>query len=293
MNYTIENEYLKVEVADRGAEMQSLIGKKSGFEYLWQGDSTYWGNRATVLFPICGRLFEGKYTWKDKTYEMVLHGFAKLSTFTVVEHKTDEITFELRASEETRACYPFDFILRMTYTLDGATVRTGFYVENPSEEDLPFSVGGHPGFNVPFCAGETFEDYTLAFGCEKPAERMLCSAACLNTGRKERYPLRDGKYIDLRHDMFDDDAIFLTNMCKKVSLCSQKNDRSVTVHFEDMVYLGLWHKPHTEAPYICIEPWHGFPAYDGKTDDFATKFEMMHLEKGASYSTWFDITVTE
>ena len=78
MNYIIENEALRVEIADRGAEIMSIVGKKTGFEYLWQGDATYWASRATVLFPICGRLTDGKYTYKGKEYEMVLHGFAKL-----------------------------------------------------------------------------------------------------------------------------------------------------------------------------------------------------------------------
>ena len=293
MNYTIENEFLKVEIADRGAEMMSLVGKKTGFEYLWQGDATYWMNRATVLFPICGRLFEGKYTWQGKEYEMILHGFAKLQTFTVIAQSAASITFELRPNEESRACYPFDFILRMTYTLDGATVRTAYYVENPSENDLPFSVGGHPGFNIPFCEGEQFEDYYLAFKCEKPAERRLFSPTCFYTGNKELFPLREGKYIDLRHDLFDDDAIFLDNACKTVSLKSKKNDRAVTVSYEDMLHVGFWHKPHSDAPYVCIEPWHGFPSFDGKVDDFATKSEMMHLGKGENYSTWFDITITE
>ena len=57
MNYTIENEFLKVDIADRGAEMMSLVGKKTGFEYLWQGDATYWASRASVLFVITVLLF--------------------------------------------------------------------------------------------------------------------------------------------------------------------------------------------------------------------------------------------
>ena len=293
MNYTIENEFLKVEIADKGAEMMSLVGKKTGFEYLWQGNAEYWANRATVLFPICGRLFEGKYTWQGKEYEMILHGFAKLQTFSVVAQSATAITFELRPNEETRATYPFDFVLRMTYTLDGATVRTAFYVENPSEDNLPFSVGGHPGFNIPFVEGEQFEDYYLAFKCEKAAERRLFSPTRFYTGNKELFAMREGKYIDLRHDLFKDDAIFLDNACKTVSLKSKKNDRAVTVSYEDMLHVGFWQKPESDAPYVCIEPWHGFPSFDGKVDDFATKSEMMHLAKGESYSTWFDITVTE
>ncbi len=293
MNYTIENDVIRVEFSDRGAEMMSLVGKKTGFEYLWQGNPEFWGGRATVLFPICGRLTEGKYTYRGKEYEMVLHGFAKLQTYTVVEQKSDAITFELRPNEESRKAYPFDFIFRVSYTLDGASVRTTMAVENSGSEVLPFSVGGHPGFNVPFVEGESFEDYYMEFKCAKPTESLVMSPTCYYTGKNQPFALREGRFLDMKHSLFDNDAIFLEGMCNHVSLKSKKNDRAVTVHFEDMTHLGFWHKPGTEAPFVCIEPWHGVPAYDGKVDDMETKNEMIHLPVGEKYSTYFDVIITE
>ena len=293
MIYTIENEQIKVDISDRGAEMMSLVGKKTGFEYLWQGNATYWASRATVLFPICGRLTDGKYTFGGETYEMILHGFAKLSDFTVVAHNRESITFELVSSEESRKIYPFDFVLRMTYTLDGASVKTAFEVKNPMDSARPFSVGGHPGFNIPFCEGEAFEDYYLEFACKKDCRRLVMSPTCYYTGETEPMALEDGRILRLRHDLFDNDAIFLEGMCRKVSLKSTKNDRAITVNWGDMTHVGFWQKPHTDAPYVCIEPWHGVPAYDGKIDDFATKNEFIHLPAGEVYCNEFTVTVTE
>ena len=293
MLYTIENEKLKVEISDLGAEIMSIKSKATGHEYLWQGNDKYWANRATILFPICGRLTEGKYIWKGKEYEMVLHGFAKLCVFNVVEKTDTEITLELTPNEETRKAYPFDFVFRMTYTLTDTTIKNTFFVNNPTEEDLPFTVGGHPGFNIPFCDGEAFEDYYLEFKCEKPTERLIMSPTCFYTGKNEPMPLKDGKIIELRHDLFDNDGVFMNNMCRCISLKSKKNNRAVTLKFEDMKHYGLWQKPHSDAPYVCIEPWCGVPAIDGVVDDFATKVEMSHLAKGESFSTYFDITITE
>ena len=82
-------------------------------------------------------------------------------------------------------------------------------------------------------------------------------------------------------------------MCRKVSLKSTKNDRAITVNWGDMTHVGFWQKPHTDAPYVCIEPWHGVPAYDGKIDDFATKNEFIHLPAGEVYCNEFTVTVTE
>ncbi len=294
MNYTIENEFLKVEVADKGAELQSIKSKKTGTEYLWQGNAEYWAGRAPVLFPICGRLVDGKYTWRGKEYEMILHGFTRFQMFTVYEQKVDSITLELRPNDETRAAYPFDFVFRMTYSLDGATLRNTFYVENETEEVLPFSLGGHPGYNVPFGEGEKFEDYYLEFACEKEVTRLrMGDQGFFYTGINDPFPLENGKIIRLSHEFLNNAGVFLDGMCKRVSLKSTKHDRSLTVHYEDMTHLGLWHKPESDAPYICIEPWHGVPAYDGKVDDFATKNEMMHIAKGESYSTYFEVTVNE
>ena len=79
MIYTIENDSIRVQISDVGAELQSIVGKKDNTEYLWQGDAQYWSGRAYNLFPICGRLTDGKYTYQGKTYEMNLHGFAPVS----------------------------------------------------------------------------------------------------------------------------------------------------------------------------------------------------------------------
>lgn len=293
MNYTIENDFLRVEISDLGAQIMSIVGKKTNTEYLWQGHPAFWANRASVLFPICGRLWEGKYTWNGQTYEMPLHGFVKNTPMAVTERRADRITFECAATEKTRAMYPFSFVFRMTFTLSGNTVENRFTVVNTGEGELPFSLGGHPGFNVPFAPGEQFEDYYLEFEEITPIKALELSPRCFWLGTAAPFALREGKYLDLRHDLFDNDAVFFADMANGVTLRSKKNDRAVTVRYADMTHVGLWHAPHTAAPYVCIEPWHGVPAIDGKVDDFAAKNEFLHLPAGETYETWFSISVTE
>ena len=89
MIYTIENDVLRVDIENIGAELMSIYSKKTGTEYLWQGDKKYWGSRAPLLFPICGRLYKNEYTYKDKKYEMMLHGFARKMAFTVESHSKE------------------------------------------------------------------------------------------------------------------------------------------------------------------------------------------------------------
>ena len=102
MVYTLKNDALTVLVSDKGAEIISVKGT-DGCEYIWQGDAKYWAGQAPLLFPMCGRLFGGKYTYGGKDYEMNIHGFARRSVFTVSEACDDFIRFTLTDSEDNTA----------------------------------------------------------------------------------------------------------------------------------------------------------------------------------------------
>ena len=290
MNYIIENESIRVSICDVGSELQSIYNKKNNTEYLWQGDEKYWNGKAYNLFPICGRLYDGKYTYRGKEYEMGIHGFVRSSLMTLADKTEKCVTFELRANEATLAQYPFDFLYRITTEIDGTAIKTTITVKNLGENDRYFGIGGHPGFNVPLNEGESFEDYYLEFDCVKPAERLICTPL-FYTGKTMPYPMTNGKIIELSHDLFLDDSKFFTNMCRKVTLKSRKSDSFIRMEYTDFKYVGLWHAPRTEAPYICIEPWTSLPSYDGIIDDMETKNEMTRLASGENYSIGFNIII--
>ena len=290
MIYTIENDKIKVDFSDIGGEMQSLVNKANGKEYLWQGNPEFWAGRAYNLFPICGRLTEGKYTYEGKEYEMNLHGFVRNSLMKVEQKSATEIAFVLESDEEIKKQYPFDFIYTVTYILDGARVKTVYNIKNTGAKPMYFAVGGHPGFNVPINEGECFEDYYLEFDCVKPMEWMQMTPL-FYTGRNVPYPMIDGKIIELTHSLFSEDARFFTNMCKNVTMKSKKSDSFVRLEYPKMRNLGIWHKPQTEAPYLCIEPWSSVPSFDGKVDDIETKNQMEKLDSAQTYEGGFDIII--
>jgi len=290
MIYTIENEIIKVDVSDMGAELQSIVLKSDNTEYLWQGNPEFWAGRASNLFPICGRLTDGKYTYKGKTYEMNLHGFARHSVFSAEKLSDTELKFTLTSSDELKVQYPFDFIFSITYTLDGNGLNCRYDVKNTGAEVMYFGLGGHPGYNVPLTEGEKFEDYYLEFDCVKPI-KLVCMSPLFYLGKTEPYPLTDGKIIELDHSLFSEDARFFTDMCGYVTLKSKKSEKFVRMEYPNMKFLGIWHKPQTTAPYICIEPWTSLPAYDGKVDNLETKNEMTVLGAGESYNNGFKVII--
>jgi galactose mutarotase-like enzyme len=284
---SIENEFLRVQASSVGAELQSVVLKQDGTEFLWQGDPTYWKGRAYNLFPICGRLWEGKYTYAGKTYEMNLHGFARKSEMTLAEKTADSMTFRLEDSEKTLAQYPFKFVFTVSYHLEGSSLKVTLGVENKDEKTMIFAVGGHPGYNVPFGGKGDFTDYELEFDNPGHVKAVAMSTACYATEHFTMMPLEGGRRMPLRHEFFDNDAVVLTDMGPGVTLRPRSGGHTLHMSFPDMKYLGVWHSPKSEAPFLCLEPWRSLPAEHGKIDALETKRDMLTLESGKHYdNTW-------
>ena len=291
MIYSIENDSLKVEISSLGAEVISMKSKDDECEYIWYGDEKYWTGHSPIMFPICGRLCEGKYTYNGKEYSLPNLGFTRKTEMEAYKTSVSEITFTMPSSSETKELYPFDFVFKVTYSLNGKALKMKFEVENEKESELIFAVGAHPAFNVPLCDGEKFEDYYVDFGQKCDAYKVNFSEACLCTNDDGLYRENGTDKICLDHSLFDDDAIFLYNIPKTVYLRSKKSSKGIKMTYEDMKYLGLWHKPKSDAPYICIEPWLSIPASDGVIDDLSTKAEMVRLEAGKRYENEIEIEI--
>ena len=95
------------------------------------------------------------------------------------------------------------------------------------------------------------------------------------------------------HALFDDDAIVLSGMAREVTLESPSGKRAVTVSFPDMPYLGIWHWPRTDAPYVCIEPWRSLPARKGKIAVFEQQEDLVALDAGKTYTNTWTISISD
>ena len=290
MIYILENDKLKIKISSMGAELQSVCRVEDDTEYLWQGDPTYWAGRATNIFPMCGRMVEGKYTYEGSTYELQIHGIVRSMEWTVLHQKANAITLQVQSTDDTLAVYPFRFAVEMCYALEEETLSVAMIVHNLGDKTMLFAVGGHPGFNLPLEEGQTFEDYAILFDEPCEAKRLCLSSTCFYLNEDAPFPLTDGNCIPLRHDLFDDDAIFLRDTCGEVTLRSAEGKRYVHMSYPNMKFLGLWHTPHTKAPFVCIEPWTGTPALDGHVNDLTELPEMNALEPEGTYRNVYTIT---
>ena len=237
-----------------GAQLMSLAF--DGREYLWQGDERWWPRRAPVLFPIVGSLRPGTVS-AEGPLSMGRHGVARTREFCAVGVREHAVTLELRSDEETRAAFPYAFCLHVTYAVEGtSTLRQTFEVLNTGGAVLPFTLGGHPAFNVPLCEGERFEDYELRF-----AKPWTASSPTMVDGGlwdfSHRVPvLNSADHLLLNHRLFDVDTLLLEGVpASRVELVGPQG-HGVRVAFEGFPYLGLW-SAAGDAPFVAIEPWCG------------------------------------
>lgn len=110
------------------------------------------GGGIPVLFPICGNLPNHTYRLQGQSYQLQQHGFARDLPWQVVETRTQDslaIVLRLESSVATRALYPFEFVLTLTYSLNDNQLTLGSHLENHSPEAMPFCLGFHPYFPVP------------------------------------------------------------------------------------------------------------------------------------------------
>ena len=274
--YTLENERLTVRICDAGAEVHSVTA--NGCEYIWQPESGHWQRHAPWLFPICGGLCEGRYTYRGRSFSMPKHGFVRDLTFATLEKSESAILLSISDSAETRAIYPFAFSLSVRFSLSGDRLLSEIRLSNPGGEDLYAGFGAHPGFRVPLDGKGSFDDWYLSFDGSPAPDEMVLADDLLWSGERRPFPLDGGK-IKLSRAFFARDAKFLSGAGNCVTLKSDKSPRAVTVRYEGFPYVGIWSEA-VDVGFVCIEPWHGLPSVSGKVDDVETKHGLFKIAPG-------------
>lgn len=279
-------------VETQGGELVSYRDG-AGTEYIWGGDSAYWSGRNPILFPFVGNLKNGKTRFNAKTYEMPRHGFARRKKFTPVEQGEDFVALELREDPETLKLYPYPFRLEVCHRLIDEGFSTQFRVENPGDAPLPFCIGAHTAFRCPLRPGERFEDYRLVFDhSERAATLPLSPQGLLLPGQGE--PILTGSdtlLLDYSHFDRLDTLIFEALRSTGVSLLHRETGKGVHMDFPDFPMIAFWTMPHKQAPYICLEPWHGCAAYENESGEFTDKPHCITLAPGEIKTLTYTVRV--
>ena len=111
----LENDALSVRVSSKGVELQSVV--RDRVERMWCADPAVWGRHAPLLFPLIGRLRDGWYAHEGERVEAPMHGFCRDREFAAERVSGTHARFETASDAGTRAVYPFDFRLRVDFSL--------------------------------------------------------------------------------------------------------------------------------------------------------------------------------
>jgi galactose mutarotase-like enzyme len=272
-------------VDSAGAQLMSLT--LDGGEYLWQRDERFWPRCAPVLFPIVGNIRNDRADSAQGEIKFGRHGLARNYEHDLIARGDDSLTYELVSSEDTRAKYPYDFCLRMTYRIVDDALEQEFYVENTGDVTLPFVVGGHPAFNVPAPGDDAdFSAYCLKFAKAWSYTSPTISTETGLLDWQDRFELLDDSdTLPLTHELFDVDTLTFEDVPERTVTLTGPAGHGMRVDFDGFDYLGVWSAPN--APFVALEPWCGTATRTDEDDVFEHKQGMMFLAPGESVTKTF------
>ena len=247
----IQNQKISAQINSLGAELIRLNNADTSF--IWTIDEQYWNKTSPILFPIVGRLKNDSYTLNEVQYSLARHGFARNFEFAIVTKKENSVTFSLSENQETLVQYPFLFELQICYTLVENKLVISYLVKNNSNQKMPFSIGAHPAFAI----DSDLTNYAIRF--EKEEELIT---------------------HELEKEQFSG---------KTKSIILKKQLPYLKINFGNFPNLGIWTK--NNAPFLCIEPWHGYADSANANGRIEDKEGIIVINKGDSFETSFSVEI--
>lgn len=277
-----------------GAEIASLRVKLGGRwrEILYralaysEAPPDGWDGRAPLLWPAVGRTNTPeqiarakatgraprsfRYHYQGRTWPMQMHGFVRRREWELVgcgvKGGRAFATCALRSSDKTRKMYPFDFGLTVTHTLGGGRIVSRYEVaaDDANTAPMPFTIGNHIGFTLPFGKRGSFDECTI----RTPSKRQLVLNEMAVLSRKsvkkdlsKPVPMSSGIWADT----------FLGGYTRRTAWAELADPHSITLRIsqaerpvagrllagEKDIHFVFWGSP--DLGYFCPEPWIGKP----------------------------------
>lgn len=293
---SISSNSLTASIDTMGAQLMSL--RKGESEYLWQGDSNWWPRRAPILFPIVGVLKNGNAESAEGTVTLARHGLARLNQFEVVEQSVSSVTLQLKSTEETRKAYPYDFELKLIFSVAGDTLTQTYEVTNPANVVLPFTLGAHPAFNIPIPGVEaaSLDQYHLLFTRSWTSFGPSITDEGLCDYTTPQRLIVNSDTLPLSWELIDrEKTITLEDVPdRRITLATSTETHSeahgIQMDFEGFDYLGIW-SAAPGCPFVALEPWCGIADTVDCDGIFEHKPGIMCLEPEQSITKTLSVKV--
>ena len=280
MRRTFSNNKIKIEVADRGAELKSLLC--DGVEYIWYSDPKYWEYCSPFLFPVVGTLKDKKTKFGEVEYHIPQHGLIRYRDFKFVKMMDNGLSFEFVSDNETLESYPFKFKVNVNYYLNDYELKTEIIIKNLDEKEMLFNIGGHPAFNVPLYKGEKFTDYRVVFSEEESFDSpKVMPNATLNFDEPV-LKYRKLKELNLKKELFSIDTIINSKVKSKSVCLLNKENKGLKFSYPKFKTLAIW-TPFNDAPFVCLEPWIGYNDHHDTLGYFKDKDDVVTLKPNEEF----------
>ena len=278
MIYNFGSETLRCVVDTLGAELISV--KLNGKERLWQNENGSWSGHAPILFPFAGNCLVKK---DGVVYEGPRHGVARRQQFELVSLAENGATFVLHSNDETKASYPFEFSLYLTYTVTGNTIKIGYKVVNDGGETMYAAFGSHEAYALD---GEV-DEYEAVFEQEESFISLVAGATdgkltgeTMDFGKGTHFPFPK-QYLN--------DTIILKNVNSSVVYLKKIG---VETPLAKLTYKGFanmlfWHSK--DAKMVCMEPWQNLPDACDSDKEISENPWLNAIAPNAEYSVEHEI----
>ena len=258
-----------------GAELTSI--KFNGEEKIHDGIND-WNRHSPILFPIVGKLKDGKTVIENKVCKMGQHGFARDMEF----KKIGDNEYSLKYNNETLEKYPYKFELIVSYETTENSVITNYEVKNIDDKEIIFGLGAHPAFKC------NYENCELVFEKEEDKiEFYQLENGLIKNEKEDKNKFLVGKNIKLNKNIFNDDAIIMKNLQSNKVILKENEKNILEFNFKDFPYLAIWSK--TNAKFLCIEPWFNTADKVNSTGIFAEKENILKLKSNTSFKCSYTV----
>ena len=271
----IETEKSCAEIRLAGGELTQWRCNQA--DLLWTPDPAYWRRTSPVLFPVVGWLNNNGIFIHGRRRPMTVHGFAKTAIFNVLEQSKAHATIELTPSAETADLYPFEFRLRIRYSIFHAALHIDATLFNDGSDAMPYGLGIYPGFRWPLPGAEG-RPHALTFSSLEHNRVPVVDPDGYICRELRQIPF-DGKTLLLEASLFENDVLCFLNAASAFVTFSDGHS-AITVSSNNFPHWGIWSKPG--AGFLCIQSWTSYGDAPGFAGSIFEKPSMILLPPGAS-----------
>lgn len=214
-----------------------------------------------LLFPP-NRIQDGKFDFAGKTYrfrinepvrQTYLHGELFWTPFEIICVERGRAIFEYHATRE-QPYFDYDALrIEIAYFLDENGLKQTVTVVNESDEIVPFGLGFHTAFSIPFLPNGKAEDILLQgkLGAEyvRDPERMLTVWEPLPDS-KVHQAIEDGTFSPYGKSV---SAQYLCDEDRTMRIMDKATGMAVSYEVSEAYFSWLTWKPQ-ESDFLCLEP---------------------------------------